>query len=140
MSLKFDVTAIKLDKTAISFALYRVTNPHEFVANGVKFLGTSGQNVDDIYKYSSQEDRAGILEAILEWGHLVPTAPDTLSSYPFALDDPFLLEDAPHVLFAGNQPEFQSRLIEGMSYHLKFCLLIFKAKYDEFPHHPLFKY
>lgn len=91
----------------------RVTNPHEFTVGGVRFLGTSGQNVEDIYKYSNQEDRAGILEAILDWGHLAPTAPDTLGSYPFSLDDPFLLEEAPHVIFAGNQPEFQTRLVQG---------------------------
>ena len=33
------------------------------------------------------------MEAILDWGHLAPTAPDTLSVYPFTTDDPFLLRD-----------------------------------------------
>lgn len=35
----------------------RVTNPHEFEVDGVQFLGTSGQNVDDIAKYSRISDR-----------------------------------------------------------------------------------
>ena len=26
------------------------TNPHEFALSGVRFLGSSGQNVDDVYK------------------------------------------------------------------------------------------
>lgn len=69
--------------------------------------------MDDIYKYSTREDRLGILQAILEWGHLVPTAPDTLSSFPYAKDDPFLLPQTPHVFFAGNQPSFETRLYTG---------------------------
>lgn len=91
----------------------RVTNPHEFEVDGLTFLGTSGQNVEDIYKYSTREDRLKILEALLEWGHLVPTAPDTLGSYPYAMDDPFLLDTAPHVAFAGNQPTFQTSIVTG---------------------------
>jgi len=30
--------------------LERATNPHEFELDGVCFLGTSGQNVDDVYR------------------------------------------------------------------------------------------
>ena len=54
-----------------------------------------------------------MLEAVLRWGHLVPTAPDTLTAYAFSDNDPFILQDAPHVLFAGNQPAFATRLVEG---------------------------
>lgn len=43
-----------------------------------RFLVTSGQPQDDIAKYSRMEDRLEILERTLEWGHLAPTAPDTL--------------------------------------------------------------
>ena len=99
-----------------------MTNPYEFQLDGLTFLGTSGQNVEDIYKYSNQEDRLKILESILEWGHLVPTAPDTLSSYPFALDDPFLLEDLPNVLFAGCQPTFQASTASGVLPELAYIL------------------
>jgi len=52
-------------------------------------------------------------QKMVQWGHLVPTAPDTLSSYPFSMDDPFLLDSAPHVLFAGNQAAFASSVVEG---------------------------
>jgi DNA polymerase delta subunit 2 len=34
-----------------------VTNPHEFDVDGLQLLGTSGQNVDDLAKYSRQTDR-----------------------------------------------------------------------------------
>lgn len=43
-----------------------------------RFLGTSGQNVSDIFKYSSMDDYLEILEWTLLAGHISPTAPDTL--------------------------------------------------------------
>ena len=93
----------------------RVTNPHEFEVDGVSFLGTSGQNIDDIYKYSLEENRLTLLQRVLEWGHLVPTAPDTLTCYPLSDSDPFILESAPHVFFIGNQPYYSSQIITGQS-------------------------
>lgn len=33
--------------------------------------------------------------------------------YPFQDDDPLLIKDCPHVYFAGNQPSFGTRVIEG---------------------------
>ena len=66
-----------------------VTNPWEGDVEGRRLWGCSGQNVDDILRYidpgpdgqSSSEDddeRLGIMEAILRWRCGVPTAPDTL--------------------------------------------------------------
>lgn len=43
-----------------------------------RFLGTSGQNISDIFKYSSMDDYLEILEWTLLAGHISPTAPDTL--------------------------------------------------------------
>lgn len=84
----------------------RSPNPHMFDLEGVRFLGTSGQNVDDIVRYSDLEKRTSVLESLLEWRHLIPTAPDTLASYPYHDTDPFIIDETPHVLFAGGQPEF----------------------------------
>ena len=59
-----------------TFSLYKF---HFFLKFG-RFLGTSGQAVQDISKCSSNKDPVDILENILHWGHLAPTAPDTLGT------------------------------------------------------------
>ena len=53
-----------------------------------------------------------ILEKLLRWRHLAPTAPDTLAAYPYFNNDPFILRSTPHVLFAGGQPQFGTALVE----------------------------
>ena len=58
-------------------------------------------------------DRLTLLKQTLQWGHLAPTAPDTLAMYPYQKTDPFCLEQCPHVYFAGNQPEFGTDVVEG---------------------------
>uniref|UniRef100_A0A8C0FVP3 DNA polymerase delta subunit 2 n=1 Tax=Bubo bubo TaxID=30461 RepID=A0A8C0FVP3_BUBBB len=82
-----------------------VTNPYQADVDGVRFLGTSGQNVSDIFKYSSMDDYLEILEWTLLAGHI--------SCYPFYKSDPFILTNCPHVYFCGNAPRFQSKLIQG---------------------------
>jgi DNA polymerase delta subunit 2 len=93
--------------------LRSVTNPYEAVIGGVRFLGTSGQTVNDIYQFSDIEDRMDILEHTLVCSHLAPTAPDTLGCFPYFQNDPFVITECPHVYFAGNQPCFQSRIVCG---------------------------
>ena len=90
-----------LPGAAPSSALTRATNPHEFDVGGVRVLGTAGQNVDDVLRYSNAPSRTAALSSLLDWGHLAPTAPDTLPCHPFTDADPFVLEAAPHVFFAG---------------------------------------
>ncbi|KFO98449.1 DNA polymerase delta subunit 2, partial [Calypte anna] len=85
--------------------LHLVTNPYQADVDGVRFLGTSGQNISDIFKYSSMDDYLEILEWTLLAGHLCPTAPDTL--------DPFILTECPHIYFCGSAPRFQSKLLKG---------------------------
>lgn len=93
--------------------LQLASNPYQADIDGVRFLGTSGQNVSDIQKYSSLDSHLEILEETLRLRHLAPTAPDTLGCYPFYLKDPFILEECPHVYFSGNAPTFESKLIKG---------------------------
>ena len=64
------------------------------------------------HRYSDIEDRTEILERLLRWRHLIPTAPDTLAAYPYHDADPFILQATPHVLFAGGQPAFGTRLVQ----------------------------
>ncbi|KXZ42854.1 POLD2 protein [Gonium pectorale] len=91
----------------------RATNPHEFESEGVRLLGSSGQNLDDMAKYCNVRDRLDLMERSLACRHLAPTAPDTLTCYPFHDTDPFILESSPHVYFVGNQPAFATRLTEA---------------------------
>jgi DNA polymerase delta subunit 2 len=93
--------------------LNSVTNPYECSVDDVRILGTSGQPIDNIYMFSDLEDRLDILEKTLQWGHLAPTAPDTLGCYPYHDDDPFLLQECPHIYFSANQPKFQTKMFEG---------------------------
>ncbi|KAJ5156728.1 hypothetical protein N7492_009531 [Penicillium capsulatum] len=101
-----------------------VTNPWEGDVEGWRLWGCSGQNVDDVLRYlnfagedgdqaDDSEARLRIMEAILRWRCGVPTAPDTIWSYPFQTNDPFVLESCPHIMFTGNQPSFKTAVIEG---------------------------
>ncbi|KAL7004740.1 DNA polymerase delta small subunit Cdc1 [Cystobasidiomycetes sp. EMM_F5] len=90
---------------------YRRTNPCWLEVAGTSFLGTSGQNIDDIFKYLDSHDRISMSCSTLEWSHMAPTAPDTLFCYPFHNRDPFILTQTPDVYFIGNQPQYESRLV-----------------------------
>ena len=90
------------------YNLHTVTNPYRFSLGQLCFLGTSGQFVDDIRKSTSCDDPVEIMRLTLECGHLGPTCPDTLPSYPFYGKDPLILNSLPDVYFVGNQKEFTS--------------------------------
>ncbi|KAL2815590.1 DNA polymerase alpha/epsilon subunit B-domain-containing protein [Aspergillus cavernicola] len=106
-----------------------VTNPWEGDVEGWRLWGCSGQNVDDVLRYldfaddddgnidtdGDAEARIRIMEAMLRWRCGVPTAPDTIWSYPFQTHDPFVMQTCPHIFFAGNQPRFKTAIIEGDS-------------------------
>ncbi|XP_077417452.1 DNA polymerase delta subunit 2 [Vanacampus margaritifer] len=93
--------------------LQLASNPYQATVDGVRFLGTSGQNISDIARYSNMNSHLEILEETLRLGHLAPTAPDTLGCYPFYMKDPFILEECPHVYFSGSAPTFESKRLTG---------------------------
>mmetsp|Transcript_39097 Transcript_39097/g.59627 ORF Transcript_39097/g.59627 Transcript_39097/m.59627 type:complete len:133 (+) Transcript_39097:1110-1508(+) len=88
------------------------TNPHQFSINGIRFLGTSGQNVKDVRMFAeAHKNPVDILEHTLNLQHMCPTSPDTLRSYSFCENDPFIIGEAPHVYFAGNQPIYGEKWV-----------------------------
>ena len=89
------------------------TNPHACSLDGVSFLGSSGQFLDDMVRYLPTDDRLETLADSLSFQHIAPTAPDTIGCFPFTSTDPFIVKECPHVYFAGNQPAFQTKLVEG---------------------------
>ena len=71
------------------------TNPHDFATGGVEFLGTSGQNIDNLRAYTKTKthgdasdanaaaaETLDLMEATLRWQHLAPSAPDTPRAIP----------------------------------------------------------
>lgn len=122
------------------FASFRaVTNPYEAEIGGVGFFGHAGQPLDSLLQCTMRTSGSGAgaeddgaiemmgdsmetdaddsaldcLESCLQWRHAAPTAPDLVACFPMATDDPFILETCPHVLFAGNQKRFSTRLATG---------------------------
>ncbi|XP_072382591.1 uncharacterized protein PolD2 [Diabrotica undecimpunctata] len=95
-------------------SLHLVPNPYACSLENINILGTSGQPVQHVMWYSENNTPIQALEKCLEWGHIAPTAPDTLGCYPYYKNDPFIIEKCPHVFFAGNQDEFSTKLIEGV--------------------------
>jgi len=111
-----------------------VTNPHHFTLDGVDILGTSGQPVADVLKYTTasegSEDHLRVLERVLVAGHLAPTAPDTLGCTPLAgTEDPLILSQCPHVLFTGNAPKYNSKTWRGV--HGQTVLLLTVPRFAE---------
>nr|CAH8823318.1 unnamed protein product [Trichobilharzia regenti] len=94
------------------------TNPYSFLFEGRRILATSGQGVNELYRYTKLEKACDRMEATLLWGHLAPTCPDTLPGYPMIDNDPLLFHssystefsnnishDYPDIYIAGCQPE-----------------------------------
>ncbi|SMN18481.1 similar to Saccharomyces cerevisiae YJR006W POL31 DNA polymerase III (delta) subunit, essential for cell viability [Maudiozyma saulgeensis] len=115
-----------------------VTNPYNFQINDIEILTTSGQNIDDIVKYivpyleknsqetenedvdmdakkypeDSIEHRLDLMECTMKWQNIIPTAPDTLGCYPYTKEDPFILEEWPHLYVISNQSRYARRDIK----------------------------
>jgi len=82
-----------------------LSNPFQFNVDGLRILGTSGQIVESVKRYSKVSTTEA-MELILKTQNIAPCAPENNAVYPFKESSPLLLNECPHVFFAGNQPEF----------------------------------
>uniref|UniRef100_A0A914Z5M3 DNA polymerase alpha/delta/epsilon subunit B domain-containing protein n=1 Tax=Panagrolaimus superbus TaxID=310955 RepID=A0A914Z5M3_9BILA len=93
-----------------------VTNPYCFKVMGVEIHGTSGQNVDSLKRVKqSGNETLYFLHAIIQCGHIFPTAPDYLDLLPNPCKDgkdPVALDQLPHIFFAANQKKFATELVD----------------------------
>ncbi|KAH8380370.1 hypothetical protein KR009_010201, partial [Drosophila setifemur] len=87
-----------------------VTNPYSCRVEETLVVGSSGQNVSDLLRSTSLESSLDAIRCTLTWGHVAPTAPDTLACYPYIDSDPFIMKECPHVYFAGNCEAFETDL------------------------------
>ena len=115
----FDPSNLMLPQQPLHYAMFSkssqnktsfrtVTNPYKFKMDGVSFLGTSGQLVDDIRKCTEIEDSIELMKLTIDAGHLGPTCPDTLACYPFYARDPLILSELPDVYFTGCQQSLKT--------------------------------
>ena len=92
-----------------------VTNPHRFtMAQGLEFLGISGQAVHDMQLFCKMRDQSPLacMKMLLEIRHLCPSAPDTLRAHQFRDFDPFIIPtQGPDVFFSGCQSQYQEQVI-----------------------------
>lgn len=68
--------------------------------------------MQDLLKYTRGHSSLDCLKQLLERSYLVPTCPDTIDGYPSEGSDPFIIDEIPHVLFAGNQPNHEAKICE----------------------------
>lgn len=101
-------------KSSVNRAFTNVPNPYQFMIEDRLILGTAGQNVNDIKKYSTSDDPIDVLKSTLKWSHLSPTCPDTLTCYPYYDQDPFAILECPHVYFCAQNSHFlQTEIYES---------------------------
>jgi len=102
---------------------------------GVKVLGSDGLNIADLRRFlTTSTSETGMkdgeegeatsdivsasscidaLNQTLNYGHIAPTGPDSLPTFPSSESDPFVLNTRPTVYFVGNCDEFETRLVDS---------------------------
>ncbi|KAI5645458.1 DNA polymerase alpha/epsilon subunit B domain-containing protein [Phthorimaea operculella] len=118
-----DPTGIMLPQKPFHYCLFpkaieyksfnRVSNPYECDIGGFLCLGTAGEPVKDIIRYSKLNNEIEILKKTLQWRHLAPTCPDTVPCTPCIETDPFTIYNCPAIYFSGNSEQFATEMYEG---------------------------
>ncbi|XP_059053766.1 DNA polymerase delta subunit 2 [Achroia grisella] len=94
-------------------SFHRVPNPYECDIAGFTCLGTSGEPLKNIMKYSNLNNRLEIMKNTLKWRHMAPTCPDTVPCTPCVVTDPFIIQNCPAIYFSGNSEEFATDVYKG---------------------------
>jgi len=108
---------LKPDETsAAHLQVVLVSNPVAFDFMGQSFMGTSGKNVHSVLQTTKGLAPLEVMEGMLHWQHMCPTAPTYLPSVPVQRKggravDPFVLEYTPRFFFCGNQEESGAKLV-----------------------------
>lgn len=76
-------------------------------------MGSSGEPIKDIKKYSKLDNELEIMQKTLQWRHIAPTCPDTVPCTPCIDTDPFTIYNCPAIYFSGNCKEFATDLHKG---------------------------
>lgn len=118
-----DPTGIMLPQKPFHYCLFqkaveyksfnRVTNPYECDIGGFICLGTSGEPIKDILRYSKIDNSLEAMKRTLQWRHMAPTCPDTIPCTPCTDTDPFIIYNCPTIYFCGNADEFATDIYEG---------------------------
>lgn len=88
-----------------------VTNPYTCWVGGRVITAVSGQSITDIMRNTSLS-ALDAMEKCLTWGHLAPTALDSLSYCRNITTDTLVLLTMPDIFIAGNQPDYMARKTE----------------------------
>ncbi len=126
-------------KNTIDKTLHIKSNPFFFTMKNISYLFSSGQNIDNIRKFSKINENENldknsalkIMEKTLNWGHLCPSAPDTLRTWPVFEEDPILLKEIPNVYIVGNQKYFEHSYFKYKNNKDKLIRLISVPKFSE---------
>ncbi|KAM3966142.1 DNA polymerase delta subunit 2 [Aphomia sociella] len=118
-----DPTGIMLPQKPFHYCLFpkaieyksfnRVSNPYECDIGGFTCLGTSGEPIKDIMRYSNISNSLEVMRKTLEWRHMAPTCPDTVPCTPCIETDPFIIQNCPAIYFSGNCEEFATDVYKG---------------------------
>lgn len=80
---------------------------------GFLCLGTSGEPIKDVMRYSKIENSLDVMKKTLQWRNIAPTCPDTIPCTPCIDTDPFIMYNCPAIYFSGNCTEFATEIFEG---------------------------
>jgi len=85
------------------------TEPNDTPEDSLDIILTSGQNIKDAIRNTNINDPLEMGQKLLEWGHICPTAPDTIPLHPGIEDDIFVVKTLPNLFLIGNQNSFGLR-------------------------------